>query len=351
MKSFCRFYIVLFCFCILISMAGCDHDITVATTVNDDGSIERTIVLYDADSSKASSNIFGINETGGWSTVIEPTRIREDEGSRKTDVDITFTKRFASTVEANREMDSNVDTLFGIHSTFEKQNRWFYTYIEYSDTYRSLNPFKAIRIEDYFTKEDYAFINRLPAEGKPIPKADSLYLARLNEKIFEIYGARTIFEELYGHMLGTMTEYNLEGNWKDSLARRKEDIYQKFLEDGGGENDQLLDAVDLLRIPLPPAGREIFLEKSRRVEKRIEYVVGATSGKFKHVIRMPWSLIDSNADSVNNNEVHWHPPVIKFLLTDYTMTARSRKMNVWAVVISAGVVIATVGLFFVRRKL
>jgi hypothetical protein len=65
---------------------------------------------------------------------------------------------------------------------------------------------------------------------------------------------------------------------------------------------------------------------------------------------VPWTVANTNADSVNNNTLYWNPPVIKFLLQDYTMTARARKMNVWTAVIAAAVLLSTLILFFGRGR-
>jgi len=111
-----------------------------------------------------------------------------------------------------------------------------------------------------------------------------------------------------------------------------------------------VSVADFLKIPLSPEAREDIRLKSKEVERRINFVSEASSGKFTHNILMPWTVVDTNADSVSNHSLYWHPPVVKFLLTDYTMTARSRKMNVWAVAVSGVVVVLTVGLFFMRRK-
>ncbi|MEX2231617.1 MAG: hypothetical protein WD824_05630 [Cyclobacteriaceae bacterium] len=347
MKTLHHWSVVFASIGILLLMSACDHDMSIGSTVYEDGSLDRTMVLYDSDSIKISNNILGANNAAGWEVTTEPVLDSEKKESKNN---ITFKKHFASVEEANSEMNRDVDTLFHIHSTFEKQNRWFYTYLEYTDTYRSLDLFKAIPKQDYFTREDFAFIDRLPAEGKPIMKADSLYLARLTEKIFDFYATRTIFEELFTNMMTTMTENNVSPNWKDSLLHKKEAIYQAFLQEGDLGDNELLSVADKLKIPLPEAGREAIRKKTADIEKRLEFISEAYSGKYLHSIMLPWKVVDSNADSVNNNQLFWHPPVIKFLLKDYTMTARSRKMNVWAIAISAVVVGVTAGLFFVRRR-
>ena len=116
------------------------------------------------------------------------------------------------------------------------------------------------------------------------------------------------------------------------------------------EDDDLLSLVDRLKIPLPEAARVAVRKKSSEMERRLNFISEAYSAKFTHSILLPWTVVSSNADSVKNNRLFWQPPVIKFLLKDYTMTARARKMNVWAVALSAAVVLITVGLFFFRNR-
>lgn len=340
------------CLPVLLVISGCDHDVMTGTAVHADGSLDRTVVLYDADSDKVSGNFMGATEAGGWTTAMETGSKSKSENSKQDELNITFTRHFASVDDANREMDNETDTLFRIFSSFEKKNRWFYTYMEYSDTYRRLDRFRGVPKENYFTREDYAFIDRLPAEGKPVTKADSLYLARLNEKIFDLYGARTIFEELFSGMLSTLDEYRVAPVWRDSLLRQKEIIFKSFVDGGNSKEvkDELLAVIDHYKIPLPDAGRQRIVGKSAKMERRMEFVSNAYSAKFRHRIFMPWRVISTNADSVSGRELFWNPPVTKFLLNDYTMTARARKMNVWAVVISAAVVVLTIGLFFFRKK-
>src|SRR5204863_5978466 len=102
---------------------------------------------------------------------------------------IRFTKSYPSAEAANTDLNRKTDTLFRIRSDFSRQFRWFYTYIRFSDTYMALNRFHQLSKDDFFTQEDFAFISRLPSEGKSISKGDSLYLSRLNEKILDIFAS------------------------------------------------------------------------------------------------------------------------------------------------------------------
>ena len=349
MKPFKNNTILTLVCCALLLLTACDHDISTGSRVYEDGSLDRTIVLHKTDSDHVASNIFGVNEARDWKVEVVPATGSAKE-NREAKHNVTFKKHFKSVADANSEMHRAADTLFEIRSSFEKKDRWFYTYLEYSDTYVSLNRFKAIPQEDFFTEEDYAFIDRLPAEGSAITKSDSLYLARLDEKIFDLYGARTIFEELYADMLASMREHNVPANWTDTLLLKKENVYRRFFREGNLDDADLLYAAEGMKIPLPVEVQEAIRRKTEEMEKRLDFISKAYSGKFVHTINMPWKVVSSNADSVKGNALYWNPPVIKFLLKDYTMTASARQMNVVAVIISGGLVLITLGLFFFRRR-
>ncbi|HET7179321.1 MAG TPA: hypothetical protein VFI14_06335 [Chryseosolibacter sp.] len=364
MKKFNRNIALVTLFPALLLLSGCDHDIAITSDVHEDGSLDRTIMLQ-MDSDAALPNFMDVSTATGWQTSMERKSSTAGNAEKNDRKRVVFSKHFGSVADANADMDGKSDTLFHVMSTFEKKNRWFYTYIDYSDTYRALDRFKGADAKDYFTEEDFSFIERLPAEGKPISKADKLYLDRLNEKIFDIYGTRSIFEELFSGMLSTLREYKVAPQWTDSLTRKKEEIYSRFIkEDGVGErtynlldggdkketDDGLIAAADYLKIPLPEAARADLRRQYIELEPRLNVISFAYTGKFLHAIRMPWSVVSTNADSVNGNQLFWKPPVTKFLLKDYTMTARARKLNLWAVVISGLVVLATLALFFARPR-
>jgi len=331
-----------------VALSSCEHTISIGNTVHADGSLDRTIVLYESDTAHATKNFLGINIRSGWNVNMEPSGTPEE--GKQPEVNITFRKHFDSTEDANREMDTPSDSTFNIASSFEKKNRWFYTYLTYTDTYRSLNSFRSVPLDEYFTKEDFEFIERLPAEGAAISKADSLYLERLNEKIFDIYGTRTIFESFYEDLVETMHRDNTPEQWYDSLQRKKENMYQRFIQEEDLENVDFPRLVRSMGIPLSPEGWQSMEKKTREIERRLEFISHAYTGKYVHSINMPGDIVESNADSTVSSQAFWRPPVIKFLLRNYTMSATSRTLNVWAVIVSA-VVIGVTLLLFTRRFL
>jgi hypothetical protein len=178
---------------LIAGLSSCGHNVSMETTVHEDGSLDKTIVLETEDTTK---NFLGINAESGWKTRTH----RIDSANKKSESNkkwsVVFQKNFTSSEEANIDLATPSDTLFRVSSTFDKKFRWFYTYLYYADTYKAINRM-VLPPHDYIVREDYAFIDRLPAEGQTISKADSFYLSELNKRIFDVYGLRAIYEAYY----------------------------------------------------------------------------------------------------------------------------------------------------------
>jgi len=332
---------------LVVMLSACGHNVSMETIVHEDGSLDKTIMLETADTTR---NFLGIGTENGWkmmTRLIEDSAKEKKEDNRKWNV--IYQKNFNSSDAANAELATESDSLFRISSKFEKRFRWFYTYLYYSDTYHTINRMD-FPPTDYITQEDYAFIERLPAEGKIISKADSFYLAELHKRIFDIYGLRAIYEQHYELDLVLIKESGLENRWIDTLQKHKENIFKWLSEHEKAPDDFMYKTMDSLGIPIPyDKMRTRFDELYKQADAKTSFINHASEGKYTHVINIPWQVVRTNADSVAGNRLQWNPPSIKFLLKDYTMYAEARKINLWAVAVSVLVLIFTGYLFF-RRK-
>jgi hypothetical protein len=337
-----RFSVILSITCVVafVALSSCEQKVQVESIVHEDGSIDRTIFLVDTDSARFRKNMFGITDANGWETDSEPGVQKANESKN---YNIRFRKSYRSADAANADLNKDTDSLFRIRSEFNKQFRWFYTYIRYSDTYVALNRFHQLSKDDFFTQEDFAFINRLPSEGKPISKSDSLYLSRLNEKVLDIFASRAIYEEYLKLLRDLMAKRNVERRWMDSLESKKEPVFQALLKnDKLGKDEEVLVAIaGLMGLPIQIAKDEAA-ELSEETAARINFMTDASEGKWIHTVQMPWNVVRSNADSVAQSRLFWKPPVIKFMLNDYTMYAESRRLNYWAVAVSVVIVALTI---------
>lgn len=333
-----------------ILFSACEHPMTLKTEVHEDGTLDKTITFEKGDSSLSTNNIFGIDSTKGWSAKIVELPVEKTEtGSDKIQYKTVFKKHFGSVDELNIELNSPSDTLFKVKSTFGKKFRWFYTYIRYTETFLPINRFKMLSPEDYLNEEDHQFIDRLPGEGKAISKADSLYLQMLNVKIGDYYTNMAIFNEEFEIMKGLVKQSDLEGKWMDTLIRKKEYIYN-HIEKMKGEPDFALMMTDSLHIPLnKETASKSALLLAKDLNSRLSFMSFANDGKYTNIIHMPWTVLNSNADSVAGNTLVWRPLVTKFLFKEYHMYAEARKLNLWTLIVSGVLVLLTIFLW-ARKK-
>jgi hypothetical protein len=330
----------------LWTLSSCDQTISVESSVHDDGSVDRSITFVKGDSDLVSKNLYGISPNTGWRLEIIPTReIKAEEDKNKKD--FILRKHFSSVDEMNSEMNSKVDTVFKIKSSFEKKFRWFYTYIKYSDTYMPINRWDKVRVSDYFTEEDYSFIRRLPAEGRRISKADSVFLLKLNEKIYDHFFMRGYFEDMFERMVTGISDPNSK-HWADTLMKVKEEMFSALSKDHADEGSpkRFFEAHN---IPLNIVNPDLLNDNDSLSNSKSTFFLAAANAKINHMIKMPWTVVNSNADSLAGNVLIWQPPSVKFMIVDYTMFAEARQMNYWAVILSATLVFITI-LAFVRIK-
>jgi hypothetical protein len=331
---------------LLAALSACEHTVSTETTVHPDGSLDKVISCIQKDTTR---NLWGLDAGQGWRKYIEAAK--DSAGNPRKDTWVVRCERsFASADEANAALATDNDTLLRVTSHFERNFRWFYTYLRYSETIHALNNL-TLPPTDYLTPEDYAFIDRLPAEGQPISKADQFFLDRLQSRIYDDYGMRAYFEEYYGLLSGLLSSHGIEQRWLDTLARHKEHLFQLAQrKDADDDFAFMFDALDSLGLPI---NREIiwpqYQQAMKQFESKVNFISTASDGTYHHRIRLPWSLVETNADSVAGQDLFWSPPAIKFLLRDYTMYGESRKLNGWAVVLSIGLVGVTV-YAFVRKK-
>lgn len=330
-------------FLAMIILASCDHNVSLETTVHPDGKLDKTINLELKDSSRSILNLERWDKK-----LIEPENNKPDS-ARKTEIITSFSKQFNSAEAANAELAVPNDSLFQITSKFEKKFRWFYTYIYYSETFHSLNRME-LKPDDYLTQEDYAFIDRLPAEGRKISKADNFYLSELNNRIFDVYGTRAFYEEYFSLTSKLIQENKVESRWLDTLNVHKEDIFEILENKKDIPEDFLLLVMDSLHVPMDyKAAKSQYDVMYKKLSAKTGFITLANDGKYINRINLPWPVVSTNADSTAGNTLVWAPPSIKFLLKDYTMYGECRKLNWWAVIISV-LIVGFTGYLFVRKR-
>ncbi len=324
--------ITLFVLSGFLLLTSCDHTVEMITTLNEDGSLIKTIELKKASQEQITHNYFGISPETGWDYEATTT------GEKRDQSDIRFTREFASVDEFNQAFNLPSDTTFHMNAEFSRDFRWFFTYITYRETFEAADRFEQIRQEDYFTPEEYAFIARLPAEGGAVSMADSLFAAQLHKKILDVYAMRGIYEDHFAFFENGIGKYNLPSFWGDTLRAQKEDIFSKLISKDGEDydDDVMLSFMDSLGIPFPhPEIDNDYHREMKRLDGKLNFMSWMADGTFINHIEVPWNIVASNADSIAGNRLTWNPPTVKYLLQDFQMEVTTRKLNTWTLVITA----------------
>lgn len=342
-----RIFLTLSALILLAGFSSCVQNVTTESVLHSNGELDRVVMFTETSKDIAEKNIFGIDQSKGWKLDIVPSGTKTEKG--EPEFNVKFFKRFSSIEAANREMcpDSNLN-VFQIRTKLDRKFRWFYTYYEYSDTYLHFDKLDSVDQSNYFTREDYAFIERLPAEGKKIPANDEYFHNKLNERIVDDYLGTELKMQVMKAIGNAIRENTTDTSWLKKYHSILPDLIEKGMESGDKLQDGSLMKEFLKEINLPLDTAQVNADFRRAYapfDEKLTFLQDAGASRFTHVIRLPWPIVESNADSVSGSALFWQPPTIKMYLKDYTMRATGRSLNWWAVLVSLAVLVATLYLF------
>ena len=327
-------------FVAILTFSAC-REITVRTTVNDDGSFTRTITVK-GDSAEAFKKELPYPIDATWAM----TAKEDSAGQGKFTV--TYTKHFGSSDELQAEISSDTSwrKQLARHISIKKRFGFFYSYIGYREVYSAANPFNAIPFKERLTAEEIQWLTRRhpvqsPADSVKSKAAEDRAMAYLVES------AAAVAEMILAGGIRKLNDPRLDvgrvPEFRDSL--------RNFLANRDFRNEfDLIDAyrtwtgnpaVDRLRELQPPLFRE-FLAKARFLDHFL-MMEGC-----RVEAGMPGLITGTNSAMLAGNQVAWDLFPMAFLLEDYTMEVESRVLNVWAFVLSGLVILALVSLLIFK---
>jgi hypothetical protein len=297
----------------ILLLASACNDYTITTKINADGTCERIIRI---DSYSGNSNPetlpFYVDKT--WNSRIEK------QGKDTTQKTIIYSKTFASVDQLDKELvkASKIKS----SATLEKKFRWFYTYFYYTEIYKKTNPFKQLPLDKFFSAGEIDSLNT------------GLLSKGLSKKVDDVFG-KCILEEFTDSVSSAAKKYSIYDENKIRLLR------EAIQSDEPYNSDMLLNDLEKIygsksvRVMKPDIDR-IF----KNIETKIEnYINPSTDISFTANIIMPGLILNTNAGSVEGNKLTWKPGSENYIFTDYKLTAESRVVNTWAVLITGLLVV------------
>jgi hypothetical protein len=363
---------------VLLLNNSCIDFYKISTTVNADGSLERTIqVVCDDDSTTVFEGNLKVPDDTSWTISSRWFYSIPDDTTSERKYEYTASKHFNSVDELNNylKIENDTTTLIKIESNFDKKFRWFYTYITYKETYRKSLPYEYYKPEDFFSGNELSYLYDdefiyvreydslvLIKDLKQIPQLnhqDSVRMEELENKLslkLSDFLGRNIYEDFYNYLASTLEKSNKKKY--TYLVENKDDIYndsqlgQIFSNLVQDESNDPFDRIAaIIGLPedsiknLNPSAYKIFETKIENTANLFK-----SDEDFKNSITMPGLLLNTNADSISDGKTYWNYNEHYFYLNDYHLYAESRIINKWAFAITGIVTILLLFFLFFRRK-
>jgi hypothetical protein len=371
-------------FLIIVLMNGClDYEIT--TQVYPDGRIERYFKVHGDYKMIQESSSIKLPTDPSWE--IKTWWELEDSSKKKSDSIYVYTARkiFKNDKELNEELKNapGIYNKIKIQVDLKRKFRWFYTFIEYKETYQKYFPYSYIPSENYLTKKeiryslsddkDYRY-NPIKNQFEPLSEADTSIalteqdkaraekLSKDIESRFSNWQLRNIFEDYCNSLSKVLSKKNTRAY--QMLFHHKEAFYDSL------DMDKVVD----------------FKDSEEETVKMKNYILSKTSGFFNlndkdilpsdnieiqdffnrltflnfniwytydHKMIMPGMIIKTNSTDLEDGNSVWKFALKDFYASDFEMMVESRIVNKWAIVVSIAVVcvlLAGLVIGIIRRK-
>lgn len=345
-----------------LSFSGCGEKVyKVSTVISTDGTCERVItVRYDSKSLARSAFPIPMDSTWRCEWTLEKN---VDSTSKHDDSVYIARKRFADFEALGREYNVRRDsTNLAIHVAVERRFRWFYTYYDYSETYARFDPLHVpVPPSAVMTEEDLrqfmsseAPDSALKGKWKRWDERNTMEWAfgrfvdavrmRNDPKL-----SVDLVEQNKDRLIALLSDDSTKGKVPPSgKARtekgRRQNDHRSFSEKLVSEMALMLktDAVRALASDLDSIG----VEANKRME-----VSGRDEGEYINTVVMPGVIIATNASEVRGTTVVWRFTHEHLALMDYPMHVESRVINLWAIIVTALVVLCALAVpAFLRRR-
>ena len=336
---------------------GC-REIDITTTIKPDGSCERVITIT-GDSSDVFSGIYPFPVDSTWFSEIEEKTT--DENQSNIEYKYTLRKTFNSVVDLNREYLSDTVSSFSEFDREIKLKRrflWFITQFIYEERYKDVNPFHEIPVSDYLSNRDIKILfddEDCTAYFTDMAESEIQAVKDSVETKFNFWLSRSILEEFYIAFLKGATQLSDSALTDEIIQSKKDILISESLEDT--INIVEMESEDFLNRQMMIC-EKIFNTKSvysltgdddttfSVLNENFNLFENIWLENYTNTIRLPGLLKRTNAEENIDGNLSWEVEFNKFFFRDFRMTAKSRKINRWAVQISGVVAgLLSIGLF------
>jgi hypothetical protein len=243
--------------------------------------------------------------------------------------------------------------------SLSKKFRWFYTYYIYQEKYEKAGIQFDYPIDDFLTEEEYLFwFTGFPNPTKGMSGMEVReYLGEIENK-YEKWIAKNKWSWEYDFLLSNYEKISNLSVTKTELKNSKDSIFKQRVK-----NNIDFDMPQIMDSHFQTSAFSRFWNEENSPMKNYENdpdgttlyatTISLFSENFNYKLILPGKIIKSNCRKSNDNEMVWELSAYRFLVTDYTIEAESRKTNAWAFAVSGIIILLALGssVFLHKKKL
>jgi len=320
--------------CILLLFTGCKKT-TVSTNVNRDGSCTRIQTIKSQEEKFLKEEYyFPIDSTWVTETKKDTSNESGDEYS------FIAKKEFVSVNDINWEYQ-NIPHMFEVTERtvkLKKKFRWFYTYLEYTETFGKI--MQGPPINDFLNAEQLSVLMEEDSEN-----VDSL------EKIFEEWMEHCIIQEFMYTLKKCANNAGFSSLETEALKLPKDSILMKAFEDSLEETNNIKRMLEI-------ATHVFKNDKISSLEsdnlwlifnKKVELMESLFIDELFCQVELPGLIMNTNAEELHGNKASWEIRIDRILSEDYILLLESRVINRWAYYVSGLIVLLAIVLLAIKH--
>ena len=307
------------------------REITVKTTINNDGSFTRVVTITGDSADVIKTNLpYPIDSS--WAK--EFARDTSDS----TVFICTYTRSFKNADALNTEIQNDTSWRRQIKRDVEISKRFmfFYSFITYRQVYKAANSLSE-NYHKYISQEDLLWITgvKIPQNKKDSIRKDSA------DAMLDKYFKNALVPEIISTLEKGLSQLN-DPRVKDiDVSMYRDSIAANVMKWSDGKFEVSIDALviwsgnpELARLHdiEPPIFQDL---------DDMNTFLGTLifSEKYTLEAEMPGLITETNSTVMHGNTVSWAIGTMSFFFEDYEMTVESRVVNYWAFIVSGIVVL------------
>ncbi len=261
---------------------------------------------------------------------------------------------YASVKEMNEKFrlkQSHEWSKMAVKHTLDKKFRWFYTYYKYAETYPQLKTDLKIPIEKYLTNEEASFwFTGQPNLVQGMNGIEMREFVGKLEDAYNIWYGINVWSNEFDVMI---KNYDQVKNKPVTVERLKELRDTIFITIKDKEKYEMYDVLNTYFkttafSPLWQGDGSVMknYEKSVEIQDYMTYF----AKDFNYKLIMPGKVFNAINAVQNGDTLSWKLTAYRMAVSDYKIEAQSRKINVWAFVVTGLLVLVAIGSLMWKEK-